>query len=115
MLKGKRGETGQPEPRDSPAARSGIGADGADGLFQHDDTNLRHGMTCRGNVTKSTSVKNNGGKGSSLPASQRLDTTTLFGRFRVDPVTGVQTGHQIRVVQWRDGQRGLVDRPPRRK
>lgn len=50
-----------------------------------------------------------------LAASQRLDTTTLFGRFRVDPVTGVQTGHQIRVVQWRDGERVLVDRPPRRK
>ncbi|OBF10421.1 hypothetical protein A5775_18170 [Mycobacterium sp. 852002-10029_SCH5224772] len=49
-----------------------------------------------------------------MAASQRLDTTTLFGRFRVDPVTGVQTGHQIRVVQWRDGQRLLVDRPPRR-
>jgi ABC-type branched-subunit amino acid transport system substrate-binding protein len=50
----------------------------------------------------------------SLPvraASQRLDTSTLFGRFRVDPVTGVQTGHQIRVVQWRGGQRVLVDRP----
>ena len=53
----------------------------------------------------------------SLPvraASQRLDTTTLFGRFRVDPVTGVQTGHQIRVVQWRGGQRVLIDRPLRR-
>lgn len=49
-----------------------------------------------------------------LAASQRLDTTTLFGRFRVDSVTGVQTGHQIRVVQWRDGQRVLVDRPLRR-
>ncbi|WP_414686349.1 ABC transporter substrate-binding protein [Mycobacterium sp.] len=53
----------------------------------------------------------------SLPvraASQRLDTTTLFGRFRVDPITGVQTGHQIRVVQWRSGKRVLVDRPLRR-
>jgi ABC-type branched-subunit amino acid transport system substrate-binding protein len=49
-----------------------------------------------------------------LAASQRLDTTTLFGRFRVDPVTGVQTGHQIRVVRWRDGQRVVVDRPRRR-
>ncbi|HEY2500461.1 MAG TPA: ABC transporter substrate-binding protein [Mycobacterium sp.] len=49
-----------------------------------------------------------------LAASQRLDTTTLFGRFRVDPVTGVQTGHQIRVVQWRGGQRVLVDQPRRR-
>ncbi|HEY6432727.1 MAG TPA: ABC transporter substrate-binding protein [Acetobacteraceae bacterium] len=53
----------------------------------------------------------------SLPvraASQRLDTSTLFGRFRVDPVTGVQTGHQIGVVQWRGGRRVLVDRPLRR-
>ncbi len=49
-----------------------------------------------------------------LAASQQLDTTTLFGRFRVDPVTGVQTGHQIRVVQWRGGQRVLVDRPLRK-
>ncbi|MBV9319620.1 MAG: ABC transporter substrate-binding protein, partial [Mycobacterium sp.] len=40
-----------------------------------------------------------------LAVSQRLDTTTLFGRFRVDRVTGVQAGHQIRVVQWRGGQR----------
>jgi hypothetical protein len=40
-----------------------------------------------------------------LAASQRLDTTTLFGRFRVDGVTGVQTGHQIRVVQWQGAQR----------
>ena len=49
-----------------------------------------------------------------MAASQRLDTTTLFGRFRVDPLTGVQTGHQIRVVQWRDEERVLVDRPLRR-
>jgi Periplasmic binding protein len=43
-----------------------------------------------------------------LAASQRLDTTTLFGRFRVDGVTGVQTGHQIRVVQWQGAQRVSV-------
>ncbi|MEO6794132.1 MAG: ABC transporter substrate-binding protein [Mycobacterium sp.] len=51
----------------------------------------------------------------SLPvhaASQRLDTTTLFGRFRVDPITGVQTGHRVRVVQWRGGQRMLVGPRP---
>jgi ABC-type branched-subunit amino acid transport system substrate-binding protein len=41
-------------------------------------------------------------------ASQRLDTTTLFGRFRVDPTSGVQTGHQIRVVKWEGGQRVAV-------
>jgi ABC-type branched-subunit amino acid transport system substrate-binding protein len=49
-----------------------------------------------------------------LAASRRLDTTTLFGRFRLDPVTGVQTGHQIRVVQWREGERVVVGRPRRR-
>ncbi|HEX7322811.1 MAG TPA: ABC transporter substrate-binding protein [Mycobacterium sp.] len=42
-------------------------------------------------------------------ASQRLDTTTLFGRFRVDPIDGGQTGHRVRVVQWRGGKRVLVD------
>jgi acetyl esterase/lipase len=47
------------------------------------------------------------------PASQTIDDP-MFGRFRVDPVTGVQTGHQIRVVQSRAGQRVLVDRPLRR-
>ena len=34
-------------------------------------------------------------------ASQRLHTTTLFGWFHVDPVNGLQTGHQIRVVESR--------------
>jgi hypothetical protein len=44
-----------------------------------------------------------------LAASQRLDTTTFFGRFRVERVTGVQTSHQIRVVQWQGAQRLPVD------
>ncbi len=48
-----------------------------------------------------------------LAESSNLDTTTLFGRFRVDPLTGVQTGHQIRVVQWQHGRRVLVEQMPR--
>lgn len=44
-----------------------------------------------------------------LAASRRLDLTTLFGRFRVDPVTGLQTGHRLRVVQWRGGKRVALD------
>ena len=44
-----------------------------------------------------------------LAASWSLDTTTLFGRFRLDPLTGVQTGHQIRVVRWQHGQRIPVE------
>lgn len=49
-----------------------------------------------------------------LAASRSLDTTTMFGRFRVDPVTGLQTGHQIRVVKWRHGRRVPVDQTPHR-
>jgi Periplasmic binding protein len=48
-----------------------------------------------------------------LAESSNLDTTTLFGRFRVDPLTGVQTGHEIRVVQWQHGRRVLVEQMPR--
>jgi ABC-type branched-subunit amino acid transport system substrate-binding protein len=43
-----------------------------------------------------------------MAASQRLDTTTLFGRFRVDSVTGLQAGHKLRVVQWRGNERVAV-------
>lgn len=46
-----------------------------------------------------------------LAASSDLDTTTLFGRFRTDPLSGVQTGHQIRVVRWQHGRRVPVEQP----
>jgi hypothetical protein len=29
-----------------------------------------------------------------------LDTTTLFGRFRIDPATGVQVKHETALVRW---------------
>jgi ABC-type branched-subunit amino acid transport system substrate-binding protein len=45
-----------------------------------------------------------------LATANGLDTTTLFGRFRLDPQTGVQSGHQICVVRWQHGQRALVGR-----
>lgn len=48
-----------------------------------------------------------------LAASRSLDTTTLFGRFRVDPVTGTQTGHQIRVVRWQRGRRVSIEQTHR--
>lgn len=34
------------------------------------------------------------------PAAAALDTTTLFGRFAIDPATGVQTGHRPVLVRW---------------
>lgn len=43
-----------------------------------------------------------------LNAAQALDCTTLFGRFRLDPTTGAQVGHQVLTVQWQDGHRRVV-------
>lgn len=38
----------------------------------------------------------------------RLDFTTFFGRFRINPKTGRQEGHQMPVIRWRDGHKELV-------
>ncbi len=38
-------------------------------------------------------------------AVARLDCDTLFGRFRIDPLTGRQTGHRMLLVEWRGGRR----------
>ncbi|NMH98164.1 ABC transporter substrate-binding protein [Pseudonocardia acidicola] len=43
-----------------------------------------------------------------LAAARALDTTTLFDRFRLDPVTGRQVGHRVLTVQWQDGRRRVV-------
>jgi branched-chain amino acid transport system substrate-binding protein len=44
-----------------------------------------------------------------LDAARVLRTTTFYGGFRLDPVTGRQVGHRIRLVQWRDGEKRVVD------
>jgi ABC-type branched-subunit amino acid transport system substrate-binding protein len=44
-------------------------------------------------------------------AAERLTTTTLFGAFRLDPVTGLQEGHRVGVVQWRGGRRQIITPP----
>jgi ABC-type branched-subunit amino acid transport system substrate-binding protein len=44
-------------------------------------------------------------------AAAGLHTTTLFGRFRLDPVTGLQDGHRVGVVRWRSGRRVPVVSP----
>jgi hypothetical protein len=33
-----------------------------------------------------------------------LDTSTLFGGFRIDPAAGIQVKHETVLVQWRDGE-----------
>jgi branched-chain amino acid transport system substrate-binding protein len=39
-----------------------------------------------------------------LAAVRRLDTTTLYGRFRLDPGSSRQVGHEILLVEWRAGR-----------
>jgi ABC-type branched-subunit amino acid transport system substrate-binding protein len=41
-------------------------------------------------------------------AAHRLTTTTFFGRFELDPASGLQRGHRLAVVRWRRGKRVLL-------
>lgn len=38
-------------------------------------------------------------------AACAVDCTTFFGRFRIDPATGLQIGHEMVLVQWRRGRK----------
>ena len=40
-----------------------------------------------------------------LAAARGLDTTTLYGRFRLDPGSLRQVGHEILLVEWRNGRK----------
>ncbi|MFL5626754.1 MAG: ABC transporter substrate-binding protein [Ktedonobacteraceae bacterium] len=48
-----------------------------------------------------------------LAAARQLACTTLYGRFRIDPVNGLQVGHQVLIVQWQNGIRRVVWPPER--
>ncbi|MFW6034495.1 MAG: ABC transporter substrate-binding protein [bacterium] len=48
-----------------------------------------------------------------LAAARKLECTTLFGRFRLDPASGRQVGHRVLTVQWQDGARTVVGPPER--
>jgi hypothetical protein len=41
-------------------------------------------------------------------AASALDTSTLFGGFRIDPSTGAQLKHQTVLVRWTDGTLAAV-------
>jgi branched-chain amino acid transport system substrate-binding protein len=45
---------------------------------------------------------------SQLAKAHQLSCTTLYGRFRLDPLSGLQAGHQVLIVQWQDGIRRVV-------
>jgi ABC-type branched-subunit amino acid transport system substrate-binding protein len=44
-----------------------------------------------------------------LGAARALETTTFYGGFRLDPRTGGQVGHGIRLVRWQEGRKRVVD------
>ena len=48
-------------------------------------------------------------------AAATLDFTTFYGRFRIDPETGRQTGKPSLLVQWRQGRKVLVWPPELRQ
>lgn len=41
-------------------------------------------------------------------AACALDCTTFFGRFKIDPKTGLQVGHEMVWVQWQRGRKVVV-------
>ncbi len=43
-----------------------------------------------------------------LAAAHQLACTTLYGAFRLHPVSGLQVGHRVLTVQWQDGARRVV-------
>lgn len=45
--------------------------------------------------------------------ARRLDVRTLYGAFRLDPLSGLQVGHRVVTVQWQDGLRRVVWPPHR--
>ena len=50
--------------------------------------------------------------GGLLVAARRLDFTTFYGRFKLDPASARQIGHAMVVVQWQ-GDEKLVVWPPK--
>jgi branched-chain amino acid transport system substrate-binding protein len=43
-----------------------------------------------------------------LAAARQLTCSTLYGPFKIDPVSGLQVGHQVLIVQWQHGIRRIV-------
>jgi branched-chain amino acid transport system substrate-binding protein len=45
--------------------------------------------------------------------AQTLECTTLYGKFQLEPSSGLQSGHQGLIVQWQQGRRRAVWPPER--
>jgi hypothetical protein len=37
-----------------------------------------------------------------------IELTTFFGKYKVDPATGWQTGHTMCVIQWQNDQKAII-------
>jgi len=37
-----------------------------------------------------------------------LDCNTLYGRFRIDSRTGIQTGHRVLLIRWQGGHKVVL-------
>ncbi len=43
-----------------------------------------------------------------LVATRQLVCSTFYGKFRLDPTSGLQVGHQVLLVQWQQGVRRVI-------
>ena len=48
-----------------------------------------------------------------MAAACDVEVTTMFARFRLDPRTRRQVGHEVLTVQWQDGVRRVIWPPER--
>jgi branched-chain amino acid transport system substrate-binding protein len=48
-------------------------------------------------------------------AASKLDFSTFYGRFKIDPDTGRQTGRSVVIVQWQEGRKVVVWPPEQRQ
>jgi hypothetical protein len=76
---------------DQPVEYPGVQAAAAAVIAAH--CARRAGSTARGQLWAQVTV---------------LDTATLFGGFRIDPVTGAQVKHQVVLVRWMPGGLALA-------
>lgn len=44
-------------------------------------------------------------------AASDLGCNTLYGRFRIDPQNGIQTGHSVSLVRWQGGRKTVLSSP----
>ncbi len=48
------------------------------------------------------------GDAAQLDIARRLRCRTLYGDFRLDPISGLQVGHEVLTLQWQGGRRRVV-------